>query len=90
MQIQTNDSTPFTTPAMIRTRRRRIIVPKVSSQLGSDAMASTTNITDTTKSTKKLETKIFDDQHIEDIISKAPVAAQSILKVQFNRSSVYV
>lgn len=54
---------------------------KASSQLGSDAYASTTNITETTKSTKKIESKLFDDQHIEDIISKAPVAAQSMLKV---------
>lgn len=58
-----------------------MIAPKASSQLGSDALASTTNITDTTKSTKKIESKLFDDQHIEDAISKAPVAAQSMLKV---------
>jgi hypothetical protein len=66
-----------------------MLAPKASSQLGSDAMASTTNITGTTKSTKKLESKLFDDQHVEDIIGKAPVAAQSILKVPFNQSFVY-
>jgi hypothetical protein len=81
MQIKTNGSTTHTTRGTITTRRRRMIAPKASSQLGSDAIASTTNATDMTKSTKKIESKLFDDQHIEDMISKAPVAAQSILKV---------
>jgi hypothetical protein len=58
-----------------------VIAPKASSQLGSDALASTTNITETTKSTKKIESKLFDEQHVEDVISKAPVAVQSMLKV---------
>ncbi len=59
-----------------------MIAPKASSQLGSDAFASSTNITETTgKSMKKAELKLFDDQRIEDVVSKAPVAAQTILKV---------
>lgn len=72
------------TPVSIKAKRRRFIAPKASSQLGSDTFASTTNITETTRSLKKekAESKLFDDQHIEDIISKAPVAAQSMLKVR--------
>lgn len=58
-----------------------MVAPKASSQLGSDALASTTNITETTKSTKKVESKLFDDQHIENVISKAPTAVQTMLKV---------
>ena len=59
------------------------MAPKASSQLGSDALASSTNLTETatTKSIKKMDSKLFDDQHIEDVISKAPVAAHSMLKV---------
>jgi hypothetical protein len=30
---------------------------------------------------KKIESKLFDDQHIEEVISKAPAAAHSMLKV---------
>ena len=33
------------------------------------------------KSNKKNDPKLFDDQHVEDLISKAPVAAHSMLKV---------
>jgi len=69
------------TPPAIKVKRRRFIAPKVSSQLGSDAFASMTNITDTTRSMKKIESKLFEDQHVEDMISKAPFAAQSMLKV---------
>lgn len=51
--------------------------------LGSDAFASTTNITGTgtTKSLKKPDSKVFVDQHIEEVIAKAPTAAHSMLKV---------
>jgi hypothetical protein len=81
--MHTNSSSLNPTPVTITSKRRRMIAPKASSQLGSDALASTTNITDTTttKSLKKIESKLFDDQHIEEIISKAPVAAHSMLKV---------
>lgn len=61
-----------------------MIAPKASSQLGSDIEASTTNIsgTTTTKSFKKQgESKVFDEQHIEEAISKAPIATHSMLKV---------
>ena len=64
-----------------------MLAPKASSQLGSDALASTTNITETTKSTKKNESKLFDEQHIENVISKAPAAVQTMLKVYLNRPS---
>ena len=61
-----------------------MIAPKASSQLGSDIEASITNIsgTTTTKSFKKQgESKVFDEQHIEEAISKAPIATHSMLKV---------
>lgn len=66
-------------------RRPPKVPTKVSSQLGSDAMVSTANITETatTKSFKKpLDSKMFDEQHIEEVISKAPTAAHSMLKVK--------
>jgi hypothetical protein len=82
IHVQTTNSSPYPTPATISSKRQRI-APKASSQLGSDAIGSTTNITETTttKSLKKVESKLFDDQHIEEIISKAPAAAHSMLKV---------
>ena len=52
--------------------------------MDSDILASTTNITGTTttKSFKKAtDSQVFDDHHIEEVISKAPLAAHSILKV---------
>jgi hypothetical protein len=56
----------------------------MSSQFGSDSRQSATNLTETTTVTKgmrKAESRLFDDQYIEQIISKAPVAAHSMLKV---------
>ena len=70
--------------ATLSRKRRRMIAPKASSQLGSDAVVSATNIseTTTTKSYKKpTESKVFDDQQIEQAISKAPIATHSMLKV---------
>ncbi len=61
-----------------------MILPKMSSQFGSDSRQSATNLTETTTVTKgmrKAESRLFDDQYIEQIISKAPVAAHSMLKV---------
>jgi hypothetical protein len=78
---RTTKSSPFPSPVPIIKKRRRILAPHASSQLGSDTFASTTNITETTKSTKKPESKIFEDQRTEDVISKAPVAVQTMLKV---------
>jgi len=63
-----------------------MILPKVSSQFGSDSRRSTINLTETTTVTKgmrKAESRLFDDQYIEQIISKAPVAAHAMLKVWF-------
>jgi hypothetical protein len=74
-------------------KHRKVIAPKASSQLGSDAMASTANIseTETTKSYKKpLEPKVFDDQHIEEVIAKAPVATHSILKVSLLIQIIFI
>jgi hypothetical protein len=69
----------------LSTKRQRMIAPKASSQLGSDAIASTTNMTPTTTTTKShkkpAESKVLDDQQLEEAISKAPVATHSILKV---------
>ena len=66
------------------TKRRHKIAPKASSQLGSEAVASMTNIsgTTTTKSYKKPgESKVVDEQNIEEAIAKAPTATHSMLKV---------
>lgn len=83
-QMDTNSSPFDSTPVTLTRKNRRVIAPKASSQLGSDAITSTTNITMTasTKSYKKAgESKVFDDQHIEETISKAPFAAHSMLRV---------
>ncbi|CAF0848591.1 unnamed protein product [Rotaria sp. Silwood1] len=92
VQIQTSSSSVNLTPASTTiTKHRRTLAPKVTSQVGSDAFASSTNITGTTttKSIRKLESKLFDDQHIEELISKAPVAAHSMLKSILNRPPGY-
>jgi hypothetical protein len=83
--MRTNSSSLHSVPATVATKRRHMIAPKASSELGSDGIASTTNITGTTttKSYKKtVDSKLFNDQHIEEAISKAPAAAHSMLKVQ--------
>ena len=73
---------------MTTTAKRPPKVPtKSPSQLGTETLVSTTNITETatTKSYKKLvDTRPFDDQHIEEVIAKAPAAAHSMLKVKFS------
>ncbi|CAF0994598.1 unnamed protein product [Rotaria sordida] len=94
VQIPTSSSSANVTPATTTTtttKQRRIMAPKISSQLGSDALASSTNMTGTTttKSMKKIESKLFDDQHIEEVISKAPIAAHSMLKSILNRPPGY-
>ncbi|CAF2413865.1 unnamed protein product [Rotaria sp. Silwood2] len=92
VQIQTSSSSANVTPATTTiTKHRRAMAPKISSQIGSDALASSTNITGTTttKSVRKAESKLFDDQHIEEVISKAPVAAHSMLKSILNRPPGY-
>jgi hypothetical protein len=68
------------TSTAITAKRRRMILPKVSSQFGSDTLRSTTTVT---KGMRKVESRLFDDQYIEQIISKAPVAARAMLKVWF-------
>ncbi|CAF3344293.1 unnamed protein product [Rotaria socialis] len=92
VQLQTSSSSAnFTKTTTSASKARRLIAPKVSSQIGSDAFASTTNITatTTTKSLKKLESKSFVDQHIEEVIAKAPIAAHSMLKSILNRPPGY-
>ncbi len=82
----THSSSLRTTPSKLLTKRRHMIAPKASSQLGSDALASMTNIsaTATTKNYKKpSESKVLDDQQIEEAISKAPIATHSMLKVYY-------
>jgi len=82
--MPTNSSSVYPTSITSTTKHRRIIAPKASSQLGSDAITSTSYIseTTTTKSYKKpVESKVVDDQHIEEAISKAPIGTQSMLKV---------
>lgn len=63
----------------------RIIAPRAVSQLGADAVASTTVDSDTsaTKSLRKpTESKQFDEEHIEETIARAPAAAHAMLKVR--------
>jgi hypothetical protein len=57
---------------------------KTSSQLGSDTITSLTSISETTitKTYKKTaESKLYDDQLVEEVISKAPLATHAMLKV---------
>ncbi|UJR23318.1 hypothetical protein I4U23_026332 [Adineta vaga] len=74
-------------------KNRRVVAPKGLSHFGSDTLQSMTNITESTatltKSIRKAESKIFDDQHIEEIISKAPAAAHSMLKSILSRPPGY-
>jgi hypothetical protein len=82
--MPTNSSSIYHTSITSTTKRRHMIAPKASSQLGSDAVTSATYIseTTTTKSYKKpAESKVVNDQHIEEAISKAPIGTQSMLKV---------
>lgn len=75
-------SSPNPTPATLVIKPRRMVGPK-GSQLDSEDLASTTNLTETTimKTLKKHESKFFDDQRLEEVIGRAPVAAHAILKV---------
>lgn len=83
-QADTHSSYFDSTPATITGKYGHMTVPNASSQLGSDALASTTNITTTTttKSYKKpTDSKLFDDINVEQAISNAPVATHAMLKV---------
>jgi hypothetical protein len=83
-RIDTHSSSFHTPPTTSSTKHRQKIALKASSQLGSDAVTSMTNVTGTitTKSYKKAgDSKIFDDQNVEEAISKAPVATHALLKV---------
>lgn len=85
-QTATKSTSFQSTPVPALARRPPKVPTKASSQLGSDALISTTNITETatTKSYKKPpDSKMFDEQHIEEVIAKAPAAAHSMLKVEF-------
>jgi len=80
----THSSSFRSTPATSLLKRRHMIVPKVSSQLGSDVAGSTTDFSGTTPSKiyrKPGDMKVIDEQHIEEVISKAPAATHSMLKV---------
>ena len=84
LRLATNSSSTQSIPLTTNTKRRQLNVSKTSSQFGSDYIASTTNLSDTAsvKNHRKLnESKISDEQQIEEAISKAPVAAHAILKV---------
>ena len=78
-----DSSSPNPSPATMISKRRRMPAPKAASQLGSEDLVSTTNGTETTmtKGLRKHESKVFDDQRLEEVIARAPVAAHSILKV---------
>lgn len=73
------------TSTALTPKPRRVAPPKISSRLGSDTLRSLTNMSESTatvtKSLRKTESKLFDDQHIEEIIAKAPAAAHAMLKV---------
>ncbi|CAF3267394.1 unnamed protein product [Rotaria socialis] len=91
-QIDAHSSYLDSTPATITRKHRYMPAPKASSQLGSDALASTTNLTGTptTKSYRKpTESKLFDDMDVEEAISKAPAAAHSMLKSILSRPPGY-
>ncbi|CAF1310301.1 unnamed protein product [Adineta steineri] len=80
------------TSTAITPKRRRMNVPKLSSQFGSDTLHSMTNIsevTGATKTTKRSESKLFDEHHIEEMISKAPAAAHAMLKGILSRPPGY-
>ena len=92
-QVTAKSSSAHSTPAPSTMKNRRVIAAKASSQLGSDAMASTTNISETvtTKSYKKsLEPKVLVDQQIEEMIGKAPTAAHAILKVYSSIQIIFI
>ncbi|CAF2314905.1 unnamed protein product [Rotaria sp. Silwood2] len=91
-QMDTNSSYFDSSPAVVTKKPRHILAPKASSQLGSDVLASMTNVSATTntKSFKKpTESKVFDDQQIEEAISKAPMATHSMLKSILSRPPGY-
>ncbi|CAF1551381.1 unnamed protein product [Adineta steineri] len=91
-RMTTKSSSTQSIPLISSTKRRNINQSKLSSQFGSDAVASTTNMseTTTTKSHKKpSESKIYDDQQIEEVISKAPVATHAMLKSILSRPPGY-
>jgi hypothetical protein len=84
-QLTAKSSSAHSTPVPSKIKNRRVIAPKASSQLGSDAVVSTANISETAtpKSYKKpLEPKVLVDQQIEELIAKAPPATHAMLKVK--------
>ena len=82
---RSQSSSPNPTPATLVIKSKRLPIPKGASQMESDDLASSANLTETTtiKTLKKHESKFFDDQRVEEVISKAPIAAHAILKVYF-------
>ncbi|CAF1232293.1 unnamed protein product [Rotaria sordida] len=91
-QMDTHSSYFDSSPTVVTKKPRHIIAPKASSQLGSDAVVSLTNISSTTatKSSKKpTDSKVFDDHQIEEAISKAPMATHSMLKSILSRPPGY-
>ncbi|CAF0916817.1 unnamed protein product [Adineta ricciae] len=92
LRIATNSSSTQSIPLAANTKRRPLNVSKTSSQFSSDYIASATNLSDTAsvKNHRKLnESKISDEQQIEEAISKAPVAAHAILKGILSRPAGY-
>ncbi|CAF0786639.1 unnamed protein product [Adineta ricciae] len=81
------------TSTAVTAKHRRVVAPKGLSQFGSDTFRSLTNGTESTttvtKSIRKAESKIFDEQHIEEIIAKAPAASHSMLKSILSRPPGY-
>jgi hypothetical protein len=66
-------------------RHRRLPVPKESITLLSEDLGSSASILEPMmkKNLKKNDSKSSDDQHLEEVISRAPLAAHAILKVRF-------
>ncbi|UJR25599.1 hypothetical protein I4U23_006943 [Adineta vaga] len=92
LRMVTNSSSTQSIPLTTNTKRRPMNLSKTSSQFGSDFVASTTNMseTGTGKSQKKInESKVHDDQQIEEVISKAPLATHAILKGILSRPPGY-
>lgn len=90
-QMTSHSSSFPSTSGKIPKRHRHTLTEKASSQLGSEALASMTNITETTtlKSSKKtMEKNQLDDQHIEEAIAKAPFATHAMLKVKYDLHNI--
>ena len=81
----TGSTLPNQSSAALLAKRRRVNMRKVLPELD---RAASPNVIETVvkKSSKKNDPKLFDDQHVEDVISKAPVAAHSMLKVSYPNS----